>query len=582
MRRAVEWTRTLPFRVALLLSVALLPLGLIAIAQTQRSISAAEKAFETTLRAQTAQIASPEREAIGSAFGLARGLADAIVALEPDLDACIRMMRQVRENHPDLSFIGYTNAEAVSECNDAGRRFDFSDSPSSQRLYADPQPQVTFNPTGAVSRTAVIVVSQPVYDAERVFRGFVAVSVPSRPIAVQRDDTQIGRLGAFLTFNDRGEILTTETEGGDIETRLPADAELRDLVGLGAFTFRAEGRDGIARSYSVVPIEPDRAYALGGWPIGPAAGLGGGWAASTPVFPLLMWLVSLVVALMAVNRLVIRHVRALGRRMRGFALTRQLPAADADPLRHAPTELREMDDAFDQMARKIVRDEADLENALFERGVLFKEVHHRVKNNLQLMTSITNIQIRHARSEEARAALRGVQERVTSLATVHGALYQSPAVSQVRIDALLGDLARQLMVIGVERRDDLEVNLSLDPLTLLPDQAAPLAMLTSEALTNALKYLGPDAAGRRYLSLRLAYPLDGGDARLEISNSVAPAQAESAACSGLGQRLIASFVQQLDGALEQVAGEDRFVVAVRFAPAPFTPEGDSPPAIVVE
>lgn len=573
--RLPRWIDSLPFRVAAMLSVALLPLGLIALAQTQRSIGAAEDAFEATLRAQTVRIATPEREAIVTAFGLARGLANTLVVLGPDETACNDLMERTRDSNPETSFVGFVAVGAISSCNSSRERFDFSGNPASERLFADPHPDVTFNPAGEVSRQSVIIVSQPVYDDDDSFLGFIAISLPSRPISVQRPELEFGGLGVFLTFNGRGEILTTEGSVDDILGQLPAEGTLADLTGGGAYTFQAQARDGSRRTFSVVPIVPDRAYALGSW--ARDAGMAGGGAVSAAplAFPILMWLVSLAVALLAINRLVLRHVRALGLNMRTFAETRSFPPPDPR-IETVPLEFREISRSFDQMARKIVRDEADLENALFERGVLFKEVHHRVKNNLQLMSSILNMQIRRTQSEDVGSALRGVQDRINSLATVHRGLYESPEeISQVRVDGLLRNLIDQLLVIGVAAEGDVEIDIALEPLVLVPDQAAPLALLTTEAVTNALKYMSRDAEGRCFLSVTLrSLPEDAeGAFELEIVNSIAtpPAPASEPAITGVGKRLIDSFVMQLGGRAETIAENGSYRFTVSFVPAPFEP-----------
>ncbi len=568
-----RWIDSLPFRVAALLSVALLPLGIIALAQTQRSINSAQGAFEASLRAQTARIATPEREAIVSAFGLARGLADTLVILDPEEEACTDLMVRARDGNEETSFVGFVGLGAISSCNSSRERFDFSDNPASARLFADPRPEVTFNPAGEVSRQAVIIVSQPVYDGAE-FLGFVAISVPSRPISVQRPDLEAGDPGVFLTFNGRGEVLTTEGDPEDVTGKLPAGRTLEDLAGQGADTFRSRAVDGSFRTFAVVPIMPDRAYAMGSWSRNSASGgplMGASpTAATTLAFPLSMWLVSLAVALLAINRLVLRHVRALSNKMETFAERRTFPVSDRTG-EAAPVEFREINRSFDRMARKIIRDEADLENALYERNVLVREVHHRVKNNLQLMSSIMNMQIRQARSDEARSALKGVQERVTSLATVHRGLYESPKMSEVRIDSLLRDLIGQLQVIGIAREGDIEVDLVLEPLVLIPDQAAPLALLTTEAVTNALKYIAPDREGRCRLTVKLlATGDDAGSHELSIANSISPDETgeDDPNSVGLGRRLIDSFVVQVGGRARTEIADDCYRLVVILRPDP--------------
>lgn len=94
--------------------------------------------------------------------------------------------------------------------------------------------------------------------------------------------------------------------------------------------------------------------------------------------------------------------------MRGFAQNRrtQMPKSFA----YAPTELRDVGDAYVTLTDAVVRDEAKLEDALYQKNILLREVHHRVKNNLQLIASILAMQMRGTKSEEAKELMTGLQD----------------------------------------------------------------------------------------------------------------------------------------------------------------------------
>lgn len=399
--------------------------------------------------------------------------------------------------------------------------------------------------------------------------GFISISYPASRLhegTIARNETS----PAVVLFNARGEILST-TAPDRLPSVLPAAQPLRALVGQGRSEFSAVSAGGDIRDYAVVPIAPGRAYALGSW-IAPASRIGEGWSIlTTMAFPFIMWAVSLSVALISLHQLVIHPIRDLGRRMKGFADGRRIVGTASLP--NAPGEISEIGETFDTMVRRIVRDEADLENTLFEREVLLKEVHHRVKNNLQLMSSILNMQTRKVRSEEARQALRDVQERLRSLAAIHRGLYQAPELAHVEVDELLRDIAGQLVALAAEPVDGARPELALDSVRLVPDQAAPLAMLSAEMMTNALKYMGPDADGRRHIgmALRRERSEDGDTVVVEVSNSVRPGSLDDRA-DGLGRRLIEVLAQQLGGRVDTTVTDDRHSIAVRFSPMGFDPE----------
>jgi two-component sensor histidine kinase len=560
-------------QIAVLLTVAIIPVGMVAVVQTQRAIESTRKIYLDSLRAQTMEAAAPEREGIMRALGVARGLSDAVAVLAPDTLGCQQLMQRSAATNPGMLFVGWIQPPGISVCNNLGGDYDFTGNPASAALFSDPRGDVRFNPSGDISGDPVVILSEPVYGADGAFMGFISISYPASRLhegTIARNETS----PAVVLFNARGEILST-TAPDRLPSVLPAAQPLGTLVGQGRSEFSAVSAGGDIRDYAVVPIAPGRAYALGSW-IAPASRIGEGWSIlTTMAFPFVMWAVSLSVALISLHQLVIHPIRDLGRRMKGFADGRRIVGTASLP--NAPGEISEIGETFDTMVRRIVRDEADLENTLFEREVLLKEVHHRVKNNLQLMSSILNMQTRKVRSEEARQALRDVQERLRSLAAIHRGLYQAPELAHVEVDELLRDIAGQLIALAAEPVDGARPELALDSVRLVPDQAAPLAMLSAEMMTNALKYMGPGADGRRHIgmALRRERSDDGDTVVVEVSNSVRPGSFDDRA-DGLGRRLIEVLAHQLGGRVETTVTDDRHSIAVRFAPMGFDPEDTAP------
>jgi two-component sensor histidine kinase len=210
-----------------------------------------------------------------------------------------------------------------------------------------------------------------------------------------------------------------------------------------------------------------------------------------------------------------------------------------------------------------IRQHKDLQ----DKEVLLKEVHHRVKNNLQLIVSIMNMEMRNAETPEARRMLRGLQRRVRGLATLHRTLYASPDMTTV--DG--GELVRAVVEDVAQVSLPSEVSLSIEtiPADLYPDQAVPLSMLSAEALTNAVKYVGrPEDGSAPRISVTLER-LDGDRLRLRIVNSkgapLAPPETEETKTSGLGSRLMKAFVMQIEGEAEVTETADSYCYDVVFS-----------------
>src|SRR5690606_6386022 len=102
---------------------------------------------------------------------------------------------------------------------------------------------------------------------------------------------------------------------------------------------------------------------------------------------------------------------------------------------------------------------------------------------------------RRLHSPEARVLMKSLQDRVMSLATIHRGLYQTSGLADVRADELLTDIVRQIFKMSSGPGRSFDVSTKFDDLNLTPDQAVPLSLLLTEALTNAIKYAGSDNGG---------------------------------------------------------------------------------------
>lgn len=559
-------------RIAFLLSLALLPIGLVAMGQSWRALNITNENLEASIHARTSALVDAEQRALFSEMGVAQALADTLGAADLSLEDCNAIMRRVADSSSRLSFAGLVEEGFVSNCNSAGQTFELPLDPRGAQLFEEPEPYITSREQGSASQLPVIVVSYPAFDETDTLMGFVALSFETLPLLQSETAPESSGDVALVTFNKFGDVLSTFTPEGPITDYLPEGLSLEGFVNRGESFFTATTRSGETRLISVVTILPGEVYALGSWEQVALKRSAAPWfTISTLLFPFLMWLVGIAVAVISLNRLVLRHISDLGRRMRRFATHRNVETSDK--IADAPSEILTINGTFEAMADQLLHDEANLENAVFEREVLLKEVHHRVKNNLQLISSIINMQVRQVSSPEAVSALRQFQDRVTSLASVHRALYQEPSLTHIRFDVLLGDLVSQVNASGMFKDRLVELELDLDPVTLLPDQTSPLAMITTEALSNAFKYGGPGRDGVFRIRVLLKELTRDGitHVRLTIENSIDPT-VDRQHGTGLGKRLILAFAAQLDGDLKEIDEDDRHGLTMTFEYQPFTPE----------
>ncbi len=550
-------------RVLALLSLALLPLGLIAIYQTSNVVNEASELARRDILARTAEAAHAEHGLIQKAFGAANALGAAAAGFGEDNAACSAAMARFVASSDDIIFAGYIARDGIMSCSNTNEPVDFSGFEAWQTFIVDPRPMVTMNRSGAVSQRSVMIASVPVRDPAGAFQGAVSVSIP-HSLADTLLENRIENVDLAL-IDGTGTILSASTGIEDIDSfnRLELVPNRIDIPG-GGVTFDATLDDGGSVTVALVELIENDLYALGKWKTVGAPLSVSFFGTATPLFPILMWLASLFVAFLAIDRLVLRHLSALRRRMTAFSTEMQpAPHVQVD---QAPTEFVEIADSFNAMIDRIAADHAQLKENVREKEVLLKEVHHRVKNNLQLIASILNMQLRGLESPDAQRVLRRVQDRVMSLATIHKSLYSDTHVDAVRVDLLLRDIIASVQHIGTGTGHDLQVELDLDMVWLDPDQAVPLCLLATEAMTNAVKYAGTDGEARPRISVRLA-ERTGGDVHLRIENTCGPSRPETDTTldgTKLGSRLIGAFVSQLDGTLETEATNAAYALDLAF------------------
>ncbi len=565
---ARSFMQGLGVRLALAFSVALLPLAIVSALQSRSLLDEAEARSEAALVGETLLAVAPEANLIRAARVAASALAASMTVIAREPDACKLVMSKVIEDLASAySFAAFVPASGETVCTSNGKPLDLTDSERVKRQRLDPKPDVVVIPNAVASGTSVLAFGHPVFDLDGGYLGYVSISMPHA--LLENKKTPYSELGrsvrhepiALITFDGSGTVLTSSIGMEEAGTALPLDRPLATLAKNGAWTFTAISSLGVERLYAVFPLVENNVYAIGSWPNVETAGPFS-MMVSPYLMPALMWAASLLVAVLAAERLVTRHIRALRNSMTAFAAGDHRVANLDIP--NAATEIAEVTESYLKMTDTILHDEAELEDMVHQREVLLREVHHRVKNNLQLIASIMNMQMRQSHSEEAKAVMRGLQDRVMSLATIHRGLYQTSGLTDVRADELLSDIVRQIlkMSTGPGRRFDLVT--AFDDITLSPDQAVPVALLLTEAVTNAVKYAGSDGPGLPKLEVTLRR-VGLTDAVLSVSNDVAVAKVAPGQSSGLGSQLMAAFAQQLGGRSTITTKGDVYRLRVQFA-----------------
>lgn len=563
--KAHKWYDGLGVQIVLLMTLAMLPLGAIAVYQTNRVEAQANRDAELGLLALTAQAARSEEVVLERAAGVVKFVASSAEAYLANPERCQRELGQFTEANPNYSFIGFVPKTGISLCNSKGEVHDFSDRPAFEDYFAAQERTLVIDETVSNSSGADFILSEP-YFTQGQFAGFVSLAIPYDTMPDTLPTLKEEGLLALFTFNPQGTILT----GGDVTEpeifELPQTRALSSLKTTRNKVFSDRNTNGDTRLYTVVPIEGSPATILGVWQADHRATTAVGNFVKPALFPVLMWFASMAVALASLHRLVLRHLSRIRRNMDSFSKNRRIKEDTVEVT--MPFELRALTGNFDRMADDILREEARLEDTLREKNVLIKEVHHRVKNNLQLIASIMNMHIRTAEEAETKTVLSRVQDRVLSLATIHRNLYQSHDGGRVNASDLVKEIVQKSVEMGISAREDGDVEMQIDPVLLYPDQAVPLSLLVAEAMTNAMKYLGEPRLGEPAVAVLLKQ--DGENCTLRIANAVIDTVPSEA--TGLGGQLMNAFALQLGGEITAQGSDGRYCFQMVFKAQEFEPE----------
>ena len=410
-------------------------------------------------------------------------------------------------------------------------------------------------PQGVPDSEPAVINAVREVDAQGRFTGALAGVIPLsslKPDLNDRslpEDTQVALADASGRYLIRSQL----SAFGVLPRGLIAPAPNQPLV--------YRGRDGVGRPriYAAAPLFNGVSVVLSA----PEEGLFS-WAKLNPLSAVLLPLAAFFLALAAVwvvaERVAVRWLHYLDRvaaiYARGRFSVRPVKAIQGPP------EIRALAQSLDAMAQAINSRDHSLRESLQQKDALMREIHHRVKNNLQVISSLLNLQQRALSDPAARAAISDTRQRIGALALIYRALYQGPDLSRVNLHQFLDELIGQVLSLDAANHPQIRTDLEADELTIDPDKLAPLALFAVEAISNARKHAF-SAGG----VLHVRFHLRGDLATLEIADEGSkigpPVIGE-----GVGRTLMNAFARQLGGSLEIVPNDVGGVTARLSFPAP--------------
>ncbi|MCR5877796.1 sensor histidine kinase [Phenylobacterium sp. J367] len=436
-----------------------------------------------------------------------------------------------------------------------------------QRLASGDNLVVVAEPDVAYAQVPAVLMAVPSRDAAGRFDGALAAVIALSSLQPSTADPTLPRETAVALVDEFGRTISATDP--HVLSGLPDNWRARAMKN-GSLVWYADGPQGERRVFSAAPLVGDDVYVV----ISARSPGLLSWARLNPLtgifFPLLTFVLALTTVTAVTERVVVRWIAYLQRIATLYARGRlSVRPVQAEQM---PPEIRELASTLEEMAEAIVGRDASLRDSLAQKDALMREIHHRVKNNLQVISSLLNMQQRALSDPAARAAMSDTRQRITALALIYRALYQGPDLKKVDLRPFLEELTAQLVAGEMLHGPPVRTELRVDALVIDPDRLAPLALFAVEAITNAQKHAFAERGG----TLTLHFTVDGAEATLEISDD-GEAPEDALTASGVGRTLMTAFGRQLRGRTELVRNPDGGITARLIFPT-LGAETPSPPA----
>jgi two-component sensor histidine kinase len=555
-RAARRAALSLRVRLLLLLALAMLPAIILAVVNMRNRLDRDIVQARHTVRTLNLVASSRHREALASTEAMLT-----VLARLPEIDADPRQCRRtlqdvIRQFAGRYSNLSVLDAEGRVVCSvlpaPAGKSY------ADREFFRDARDKNAFAVsgfvTGELSAQPVIIAAYPIRRADNSFGGVVATGLSLYWFTSLADIFALPIGSTIFIVDNKGTAYAFDEKTLD---RLPEKDRLLSAISTHETEFDATGRNGERYLYALSELDSDRVFALSLVPIETALD-----RASTDVLLRIAEIAAFCVfAILAVwvgayylflNPLRNFYKAAAAYREGDFSYH----PASADQ----PAELRDLAQKFSDMAQGIQAREDRLQALIHQRDLLVQEIHHRVKNNLQIVSSLLSLQAKRIKVPASRREFEVARERVDALALLHRHLYEQRDAASIDVKLFVERLVRQL-VEAYSPNDDQRIQSTVDiaDIRVPPAIVVPLGLLITEAISNALKHaFSGRQPGRLDVSLRVA----GDTATLVVRDNGSANKVEDGE-GGLGTTLMRGFAAQLEGEMSIVA-DGGVVVTVVF------------------
>tara|TARA_B100000795_G_C22806559_1_gene445292 strand:- start:1764 stop:4664 length:2901 start_codon:yes stop_codon:yes gene_type:complete len=204
--------------------------------------------------------------------------------------------------------------------------------------------------------------------------------------------------------------------------------------------------------------------------------------------------------------------------------------------------------------------EEELKDSVRQKEILLKEVHHRVKNNLQVISSILNLQSSYIKDPDTLTIIQECQDRIKSMAFIHESLYQSADLVKVNFSEYLQNLCNNLKYSYMAPDRNINLDFAIEKISLSLDSSIPCGLIVNELVSNCFKYaFGEKKTG----NIKISFERDGDNKRLVVHDSGQglPNGLDFKNTDSLGLQLVVTLVDQIDGDINyEFSNGSKFII----------------------
>lgn len=570
-------------RFVIILLLASLPGMLVALMLAVNALANQREQIETNARRLADIQAAQHTNVVENAHTMLDTMVEVLASRDLDGSDCTHFLSDWVERYPSFTTPTLLDPNGQTECANENSEFpeSFPDDELAETLRVS-QELVVGEYAVDSSGEPLIVAALPVRSDGDRYEGAVAVGIDLGWLEFLAQRMNLPTGSTVTAIDQDGNVLNhyraENFDEGELEASedtVAVQALREEMASRGQGVVRGPTEAGHQRVFGFQRTETGNMGVVVGMPQYLQFERYGAALRDTLLAPMGILVLALLAAGYASQRLVIRWVQRL------TTAARKMEQGDLDARSHVPHaryELGRLAAAFDGMAQSIQQKQQEIHTRAEQYRELFRELHHRVSNNMQMIRSLIRIRAKRVTDREARNVIIDIEERLAALTEIQRLLYSQ---DDAEIDT--SDYAKRLgsYLQSIYSSDGIAVEVDIEQISLPRAAAIPLGLAMNELIANARKHAFPDGSG----TVRVNLHQRGETGHLVVADDGAPLPEEIADRGqrrSLGLRIVRSMAEQLGGELlvKQEDGEKSFHIAFPLADraqGEETGTGEAPP-----